>query len=585
MNKKYIGFMAGLLMLAGCSNDDQIAEQQAVDSGVKSFSSFTATINQGDTRAYIVDGEIGGPKKVSWDVGDEIAVMADNRDVKHNFTVQRIENNVGYFEGNEVEGESFIGIYAPTGVSVWDNNLNFYLEDDMHANTLGDFSFTGPMIAVSETNRFQFNQLTGLIHFTIGDLHRASFAILEGNNGEKLSGTFYVDRSKIEEGLQVYDGNEYGTATKSYLDEVSLTEDVMDVYFIVPPTMFSMGFTLEIEGGDGDDNWVLYKKLYNKSLTVNAGDVKHFTLVNVESEIQAMDEAKEAENKTKLMAIYNDMDGANWTFYNERYRWSDNLPLMQWEGVGLNDEGEVVVISLDDHNLTGPLSEAIGELTSLETLELSNNAITSLPESLENLVNLQHLLICNNQIGGQLPASIATLTNLVYLDMESNQFEGMIPDSYFNNLKDLEFINVRNNMLQGQVTPELQMSPMWQNTIEHWVDGQQPGYGIEIVDPVTAIILKDGIYTAELKKDETFQLEFTVNPETAWNRQVVYQDYDPAIISVDENGLITALSTGFTAIRIKAQDNNGAFEVFHVSVVESVTSDGNEKFDHQGQGW
>ena len=59
----------------------------------------------------------------------------------------------------------------------------------------------------------------------------------------------------------------------------------------------------------------------------------------------------------------------------------------------------------------------------------------------------------------------------------------------------------------------------------------------------------------------------------------------PTHLAQRKNGLITALSTGFTAIRIKAQDNNGAFEVFHVSVVESVTSDGNEKFDHQGQGW
>ncbi len=583
MNKKYIGFMAGLLMLAGCSNDDQIAEQQAVDSGVKSFSSFTATINQGDTRAYIVDGEIGGPKKVSWDVGDEIAVMADNRDVKHNFTVQRIENNVGYFEGNEVEGESFIGIYAPTGVSVWDNNLNFYLEDNMHANTLGDFSFTGPMIAVSETNRFQFNQLTGLIHFTIGDLHRASFAILEGNNGEKLSGTFYVDRSKIEEGLQVYDNIEYGTATKSYLDEVSLTEDVMDVYFIVPPTMFSMGFTLEIEGGDGDDNWVLYKKLYNKSLTVNAGDVKHFTLVNVESEIQAMDEAKEAENKTKLMAIYNDMDGANWTFWDENRKWSNDNPLMHWEGVGLNEEGEIVSLELYNNNANGPLSEAIGSLTSLEHLYIVDTAITSLPASLANLANLEEIYITGTQIGGQLPTSIVNLPKLKYLYLPNNMFEGEIPASYFTGLTNLEYINVEGNKLVGQITPEQQMSPMWQIAQVHYVTNQQPGYGIEIVDPVESIMIENNY--VELHVGDTYQVECTINPGTAWNHNVVYLDYDPTIISVSEDGLITALSTGFTAIRIKAQDNNGAFEVFHVSVVESVTSDGNEKFDHQGQGW
>ena len=69
MNKKYLGIVAGLLLLAGCSNDETFTEKQAVDEGVKTFTSFTAILDDvAGTRAFLGDADATGiNKRVFWE--------------------------------------------------------------------------------------------------------------------------------------------------------------------------------------------------------------------------------------------------------------------------------------------------------------------------------------------------------------------------------------------------------------------------------------------------------------------------------------------------------------------------------------
>ena len=43
-----------------------------------------------------------------------------------------------------------------------------------------------------------------------------------------------------------------------------------------------------------------------------------------------------ATDRTVLVALYNDMDGANWTL---QYNWLSDLPIGQWYGVTTDSDG------------------------------------------------------------------------------------------------------------------------------------------------------------------------------------------------------------------------------------------------------
>ncbi len=82
--------------------------------------------------------------------------------------------------------------------------------------------------------------------------------------------------------------------------------------------------------------------------------------------------------------------------------------------------------------------------------------------------------------------------------------------------------------------------------------------------------------TATLYMNETLQLNATVTPNDATNKSVAWTSSNPTVASVDQNGLVTALSTGSAMITVAAQDGSGIENSCAVTVkqhVESVSLD------------
>ena len=77
----------------------------------------------------------------------------------------------------------------------------------------------------------------------------------------------------------------------------------------------------------------------------------------------------------------------------------------------------VVSLKLPSQGLTGVLSPAVGNLSSLRLLNLSSNWFITggIPESLGCLHRLQALDLSNNAFSGELPTNLSSCINLMFM--------------------------------------------------------------------------------------------------------------------------------------------------------------------------
>jgi Leucine-rich repeat (LRR) protein len=189
-----------------------------------------------------------------------------------------------------------------------------------------------------------------------------------------------------------------------------------------------------------------------------------------------------------LVALYNATKGdERWL---NKTNWLSNNPASDWYGVdvrGVNVSGvdlgynglrdtipremmnltRVRELRFRGNRITG-LHPNVGNLSFIETLDLSgnelaefpvavtgltslrwlfldfNNMTGSIPGSIGNLINLWDLYVGFNQLSGQLPAEMSELTQLIEFDITSNNLTGMIPEEMGNNLN-LRIMNISNN--------------------------------------------------------------------------------------------------------------------------------------------
>eukprot|EP00250_Pteridium_aquilinum_P021854 c25248_g2_i1 orf=52-3171(+) len=85
-------------------------------------------------------------------------------------------------------------------------------------------------------------------------------------------------------------------------------------------------------------------------------------------------------------------------------KWGGNNPCI-WMGITCNPtSNKVITINLPKHNLSGFISPAIGNLTSLQNLILNDNNLTgTIPLSLASLASLQRVALQNNNLEAPVP--------------------------------------------------------------------------------------------------------------------------------------------------------------------------------------
>jgi len=156
-----------------------------------------------------------------------------------------------------------------------------------------------------------------------------------------------------------------------------------------------------------------------------------------------------------LIKLYHALQGPGWA---QDTNWLSDKPLVEWYGVDTDGNGNVTWLDLDANDLNGVIPSAMGNLTSLEFLNLSNNKFSRLygniPPELGNLTNLQELNLSNTAVWGTLPPELGNLTDLRVLDLTSTEVTGNIPPE-LGNLSSLQLLYIQQNALSCNIPPEL----------------------------------------------------------------------------------------------------------------------------------
>ncbi|THU74710.1 hypothetical protein C4D60_Mb04t36260 [Musa balbisiana] len=103
---------------------------------------------------------------------------------------------------------------------------------------------------------------------------------------------------------------------------------------------------------------------------------------------------------------------------------------------------------------------SLGNLSALQTLDLSNNQISEqIPDSLGNLFRLESLSMNGNNIAGAIPSSMGNLCNLSSLDAYENRIRGQLT-GFIEGLSrcrtsGIRYLDLQNNEISGPIPNEI----------------------------------------------------------------------------------------------------------------------------------
>ncbi|KAK1734014.1 leucine-rich repeat protein [Skeletonema marinoi] len=150
-----------------------------------------------------------------------------------------------------------------------------------------------------------------------------------------------------------------------------------------------------------------------------------------------------AVERNALSDFYDSTKGAEWT---DRTKWLDedeDASYCNWKGVTC-EENRVTKLNLSNNDLSGRLSESIGNLTFIEELDLSDNDIKgSIPREIGLLSKLTYLRLTYNAFTGLIPEELGALQSLKTINLAGNDLSGSLPEDLcmLRNVKEFDLTN------------------------------------------------------------------------------------------------------------------------------------------------
>ncbi|CAL4971334.1 unnamed protein product [Urochloa decumbens] len=162
--------------------------------------------------------------------------------------------------------------------------------------------------------------------------------------------------------------------------------------------------------------------------------------------------------------------------------WQDETDCCEWEGITCSGDGAVVEVSLAYRGLEGCISPSLGDLTNLQSLNLSYNSFTGdLPSellasssivvldvsfnhlsrvlqpqesncSVSSYRPLQVLNISSNLFTGEFPSEVWEISsNLIVLSASNNSFQGLMPSSFCISSLSFAVLDLTHNKFSGSI--------------------------------------------------------------------------------------------------------------------------------------
>ncbi|KAF3671525.1 putative pentatricopeptide repeat-containing protein, mitochondrial-like [Capsicum annuum] len=156
--------------------------------------------------------------------------------------------------------------------------------------------------------------------------------------------------------------------------------------------------------------------------------------------------------------------------------WNESVHFCRWTGIKCGPREERVIgLNLKGLSLAGIISDHLGNLSLLNSLDLAENSFHEeippqlsrltrlqylnlsfnyltgeIPVNLSHWVDLESLVLDHNSLVGQIPYQVGSLTKLVKLYLKNNNLTGIFPGS-IGNLTSLEELYLSYNNLEGEL--------------------------------------------------------------------------------------------------------------------------------------
>ncbi|KAI4382222.1 hypothetical protein MLD38_008211 [Melastoma candidum] len=265
----------------------------------------------------------------------------------------------------------------------------------MNCNLVGPLpEFLGEMLSLTEL-KLSYNSLSGGIPASFGG-SMLQILWLNDQGGGGLSDSIDVVASMASLSQLWLHGNQFsGTIPERIGDLTSLKDLNLNMNQLVGQIP------------DGLANLELETLNLNNNMFV--GPIPKFKARNVTYDFNSFCQAQPGiPCSPDVSALLGFLNGVGYPM-NLVTRWSGNEPCeAPWFGLSCNSKGEVSIINLPRHNLSGTLSPSIANLNSLLEIRLGENGIR-----------------------GRIPGNYTDLKSLRLLDLSSNNLEPPLPQ--FNN--------------------------------------------------------------------------------------------------------------------------------------------------------
>ncbi len=423
--KRVFLFLATAAVAVSCS---EVEIDSAIDAPVKG-ETLSITVNASeDISSRVAITESDNVWSASWEQGDALAGWISGENAVSKFDMSgTCSDDEATFVGTVNSGDLRL-VYPYQNYTVTGNTITIDLSaqtvKDLAGEDLENVGDNAPLISNALISTEEAATATPAMQH-IGAALQVRMQFSNVNDDYTIKTVTIKDVPATAE-IDLTKGVDDADFCASVDDDITLTpatETTVANGTIYEASCNIIPFTIEANGSVtitvelADDSGATTSKdfsITNSSDAIEFGRGKiHWINISCDFDMQSTP----ADQQT-LLDIQSTLEGSGTSL-----NWTTASSTAEWTGVTFDAEGYVTAINLPSAGLAGTIPSDLSTLSSLETLDLSDNSLTgNVPASFEDLVNMTTFKISGNSLSGTFPADVVNNPNYVAWNPMSNVY-------------------------------------------------------------------------------------------------------------------------------------------------------------------